>query len=62
MVQGLFQAGSPQPLFEVKTSGDTSREQFQASGDGTRFLVNAQVENVTPRSLTVVQNWKVEGR
>ena len=48
----------PQVLFATKTPTDSSRQQYQPSNDGERFLVNAQVEDAVPRQLTVVLNWK----
>jgi Tol biopolymer transport system component len=53
----LFQAAPPQPLFPVTTPDDYLRQQYQPRADGTRFLVNARIEEM-PRVLTVVLNWQ----
>lgn len=58
----LFQASPPQPLFPVRTADSYLATQYYPSADGTRFLVNARVEDAAPRVLTVVLNWKVEGK
>jgi Tol biopolymer transport system component len=56
----VFQVSPPQPLFQVNTSGVYSRKQYEPSPDGTRFLVNAQIEQTTPQVLTVLLNWKAQ--
>jgi Tol biopolymer transport system component len=56
----LFQVSPAQPLFHVSTSGDFMRRQYQPSADGTRFLVNSQVEGTTPLVLTVLLNWRAQ--
>lgn len=58
----LFQASSPQPLFPVSRWYDDYRRQYQANADGTRFLVNAQLEGTAPRVLRVVLNWQAAVR
>jgi hypothetical protein len=59
----VFQSSPPQPILSsVRIQGDTDRQQYQASADGTRFIVNAAVENTNPRALTVLLNWKVPGK
>ena len=54
----LFQVSAPQPLFQVSTAGEYSRQQYQPSPDGARFLVNYRIEDTTPQVLTVLLNWK----
>jgi hypothetical protein len=56
----LFQVSAPQPLFRLNPSGDYSRRQYQASADGTRFLVNSRIDDTTPQVLTVLLNWKAQ--
>jgi Tol biopolymer transport system component len=53
----LFQVSAPQPLFQVSTAGEYSRQQYQPSPDGARFLVNYRIEDTTPQVLTVLLNW-----
>ena len=50
------------PTLTVNTGGDNVRQQYQASGDGERFLINAVVEDTTPRRMTVILNWKGPGK
>ncbi|MBI4622394.1 MAG: TIR domain-containing protein [Verrucomicrobia bacterium] len=57
-----FQVSSTQSLFSVNTGTDFGRQQYQASGDGERFLINAVVEDTTPRRMTVILNWKGPGK
>ena len=62
-IGSVFQSSPPQPILSsVRTQGDTDRQQYQASADGTRFMVNTAVENANPRALTVVLNWKAPGK
>jgi dipeptidyl aminopeptidase/acylaminoacyl peptidase len=56
----LFQVSAPQPLFQVSPTGDYARRQYQPSADGTRFLVNARVDDTTPQVLNVLLNWKAQ--
>jgi dipeptidyl aminopeptidase/acylaminoacyl peptidase len=56
----LFQVSAPQPLFQVSPAGVYSRRQYQPSADGTRFLVNARVDDTTPLVLNVLLNWKAQ--
>ncbi|MBI4625524.1 MAG: hypothetical protein HY736_20165 [Verrucomicrobia bacterium] len=44
----------------MNTGSDFGRQQYQASGDGERFLINAVVEDSTPRLVTVILNWKAQ--
>jgi serine/threonine protein kinase len=55
-----FEAGSPQPLFEIKSIPSPLLFSYQASADGRRFLVNipATGEGSAPTPFTVVVNWQ----
>jgi eukaryotic-like serine/threonine-protein kinase len=57
-----FEAGSPQPLFEIKSIPIQSPVVFpyQPSADGRRFLVDipATGEGAAPTPITVVVNWQ----
>jgi hypothetical protein len=57
-----FTAGAPQALFELpRTLGSVlSRDFYNASADGQRFLVNTPVGEATAAPLTVVVNWTAE--
>jgi Tol biopolymer transport system component len=56
----LFQVSAPQPLFQVNTLLDYSRQEYHPSPDGTRFLVNSRIEDTTPQVLNVLLNWKAQ--
>jgi dipeptidyl aminopeptidase/acylaminoacyl peptidase len=56
----LFQVSAPQPLFQVNTPLGYTRPQYQPSPDGTRFLVNARIDDTTPQVLNVLLNWKAQ--
>jgi Tol biopolymer transport system component len=53
---GTFEAGTPQPLFEVRAN-PTPGTQYDVTGDGQRFIVSvpARAEGASP--LTLVLNW-----
>jgi dipeptidyl aminopeptidase/acylaminoacyl peptidase len=55
-----FEAGSPQPLFEIKSILSPARFSYQPSADGRRFLVDvpASGEGAAPTPITVVLNWQ----
>jgi dipeptidyl aminopeptidase/acylaminoacyl peptidase len=56
----LFQVSPQQPLFQVNTGVSYTRQQYQPSPDGTRFLVNSRIEDTTPQALNVLFNWKAQ--
>jgi Tol biopolymer transport system component len=49
-----FQAGTPQPLFEIEGS------QYAPSKDGQRFLVSAVTEKAPAPPINVVLNWTAQ--
>ena len=53
---GAFEAGAPQPLFEVGRN-PTPGTQYDVTADGQRFIVSvpARAEGASP--LTLVLNW-----
>ena len=54
-----FEAGSPNPLFEVRPVGGppTALPPYTSSRDGKRFLINIVAEDSAPMPAVVVQNW-----
>ena len=56
-----FTASSPRALFDMRVATITfspfSISTYEVARDGQRFLVNTQVEESAPSSLTVVMNW-----
>jgi len=54
----VFEAGAPQPLFDVRVSeSGTHPYQYAVSAGGQRFLVNTAGEATAESPLTVVVNW-----
>ena len=51
----VFEAGRPNPLFEVHLESSTRRTRYQASSNGRRFLLNRPKEPSSP--ITVAVNW-----
>jgi Tol biopolymer transport system component/DNA-binding winged helix-turn-helix (wHTH) protein len=51
----VFEAGRPNPLFEVHLESSTRRTRYQASSTGRRFLLNRPMEPSSP--ITVAVNW-----
>jgi eukaryotic-like serine/threonine-protein kinase len=54
-----FRAGSPVPLFSVRL-GQVSPEDsmYEVSADGQRFLVNSLSGEESPRTLTLISDWR----
>jgi dipeptidyl aminopeptidase/acylaminoacyl peptidase len=59
-----FEAGAPQPLFDVYTSEDPfNTYSYQPAADGQRFLVLTPVGGVgSSAPITVVLNWQAGAR
>ena len=55
-----FEAGSPQPLFEIQPVSTRFDNQatYQPTADGQRFLVTAPVGGAATPPITVVLNWQ----
>ena len=55
-----FEAGSPQPLFDMQPLYVPTRGRFayQPTADGQRFLVTAPVNGPVTTPITVVLNWQ----
>lgn len=53
-----FQAGTPQPLFEIEASGYTPS--YAPSQDGRRFLVSTVTEKAPESPINVALNWTAE--
>jgi hypothetical protein len=51
-----IESGNPHALFDTKLSVDPIRDQFAATADGQRFLLEMDVETA-PTPITVVVNW-----
>jgi Tol biopolymer transport system component len=60
----VFTPGIPQPLFDTRINHlwDDARNHYDVSLDGQRFLVATPIDNLGSLPLTVVVNWKNEGR
>jgi hypothetical protein len=56
---GLFEAGTPKPLFDIHVNPMVNRRpQYAVSDDGQRFLVNSLTSDLGTQSpTTVVLNW-----
>lgn len=52
-----FEYGIPAPLFETRSGALTNRNNFVASADGKRFLVNTVIGEAASFPITVVVNW-----
>jgi len=53
-----FEAGSPNPLFDVRVSPPiTGGTSYAPTRDGRRFLMNALAEESAPSPAVVVENW-----
>ncbi len=50
-----FEAGIPQPLFDVRLKGGP--DSFFTTPDGQRFLLNSAVKDEVKAPITLVQNW-----
>jgi Tol biopolymer transport system component len=59
-----FEAGAPQPLFEVYSSDDAfTTYTYQPAADGQRFLVLARVGGgASSAPITVILNWQAGAR
>jgi hypothetical protein len=57
-IGGSFESGVPKPLFAIRTKSSPGRN-FDVSGDGRRFLVNAPVgqEKMSSPPIVLLQNW-----
>jgi len=51
-----FEAGNPTFLFEARFKGERG-QQYDVSADGQRFLVNADVAELSVSPVTLIQNW-----
>jgi serine/threonine protein kinase/Tol biopolymer transport system component len=54
-----FQAGNPQPLFEVRIP-NISFGQYDVSSDGERFLMNLPAADQQTTPITLVTNWSAK--
>lgn len=54
-----FEVDAPRPLFQTHapSPGNLFRENYDVTGDGSRFLVNTLVEGSCSTAITVVVNW-----
>jgi hypothetical protein len=54
-----FETGTPSPLLDTGITGAfiDRRNQYVATRDGQRFLVNVSAEDTNPTPITVVLNW-----
>ena len=52
-----FEAGNPEPLFQGRFPGLSSRGRFEPTPDGQRFLVLYSMSRETLTPTTVVLNW-----
>jgi hypothetical protein len=54
--------GTPGRLFRapVTTNPDNARDNYVATSDGGRFLVDGAAANLTDSAITVVVNWPAE--
>ena len=54
-----FATVTPSPLFDTGITGAfiDRRNQYVATRDGQRFLVNVSSEDISPSPITVVLNW-----
>jgi serine/threonine protein kinase len=58
-----FEAGTPQPLFEVRGAalpGGLGGAAFDATTDGQRFLIGVPMQEATFLPITVVLNWAAD--
>ena len=55
----LIEVGSPRTLFDTGITGSfvDRRNQYVATRDGTRFLVNVSSDDTNPAPITVILNW-----
>ena len=53
----MFEVGAPTMLFETTASAPGPGQQYSASRDGRRFLINAVVRDDAKSPLTIVTNW-----
>jgi hypothetical protein len=55
-----FQPGTPAPLFRTDALGffDFSRNDYAATANGERFLVNSRIGGAGPGLLTVTTGWR----
>jgi serine/threonine protein kinase len=60
-LDGSFKAGVPKPLFQTNVTPQplvgSDRNQYRASADGQRFLVNTLPPEATYSGITVIFNW-----
>ena len=54
---GTFEAGAPRALFATGLRGNDSQSHFAAAGDGSRFLIYAEIPDPSAQQMTVVLNW-----
>jgi len=52
-----FRHSSPTRLFEVNAADDQGRRQLAPGRDGSRFLINARVEEDFPRTVRLLLGW-----
>jgi len=57
-----FEAGIPQPLFEMRVDAATRRSTYLPAANGQRFLVVQLLEQATSAPLTVAVNWLAGAR
>ena len=51
--------GATVPLFRAESDNSfLTRQQYVASPDGQRFLINASTDAIDPPSITLILNWK----
>ena len=58
-VGGEFRAGTPTPLFAIRTQGIVTNQprNFEVSADGQRFLVNTVVGDSDHAPIEMIVNW-----
>jgi Tol biopolymer transport system component len=59
---GTFKPGLPKPLFEIRVTTNTGKNNYLVTRDGQRFLVNAAVEEANAAPFTVVLDWIAAAR
>jgi hypothetical protein len=58
-----FENGTPAPLFQTRvtpTSSTGARNNYVATTDGQRFLINNVVQDTASQPITVVLNWTAQ--
>jgi WD40-like Beta Propeller Repeat len=54
-----FEAGAPQELFDARIVVDPIRDQFAATADGQRFLIQRMVGEASSTPMTVALDWRM---